>query len=77
MDDQNTSKGGRDDSVRAVEEKARRRKQVEVQNLRDKLDRIHREDYQRFLSEVGDIPKYANSQLVEWQVISIAARAIE
>jgi hypothetical protein len=69
-------KEGRNDSVRTIEEKARRRKQEEIRKLRETLGRIQLIDYKFFLSAIGEVPKYSCGQLVEWQVIRIANQTI-
>jgi hypothetical protein len=71
-----TPRVDRDAAARAIEERARRRRQEEFQHLRNNINRIRQEDYRLFLSRVGDQPKYANGVLVEWQILSIAAQAI-
>ena len=65
----------RDNNVRDIEKKARERKQDALKQLTDVVQRIRKEDYHRFLARVGD--PLAQAQPAQWQVLSIAAQAIE
>lgn len=65
------------DDARAIEERSRRRKQDEISQLRDALKLIPGGYYQNFVGQLGVPAQYSHGQLVQWQVINIAAKAIK
>jgi hypothetical protein len=67
----------RDNNVRDVEAQARKRMQDEIARLRDALKTISTGDFNHFLQRTGHPATYNGGQLVQWQVINIAAQAIK